>query len=97
VFFSSYLLNPYTVLSCVAKSTCAINNTLIAFFILTTIKGKAFQKNIRDAGFYYTHAQADTIAHTYYHIWEAETEGSGIQGQPLLYSKNLSQKEKKYI
>uniref|UniRef100_A0A8C0QVI8 Phosphatidylinositol glycan anchor biosynthesis class U n=1 Tax=Canis lupus dingo TaxID=286419 RepID=A0A8C0QVI8_CANLU len=35
-----YLLNPYTVLSCVAKSTCAINNTLIAFFILTTIKGK---------------------------------------------------------
>ncbi|XP_054579966.1 phosphatidylinositol glycan anchor biosynthesis class U protein isoform X8 [Eptesicus fuscus] len=33
-----YLLNPYTVLSCVAKSTCAINNTLIAFFILTTIK-----------------------------------------------------------
>ncbi|XP_023984112.1 phosphatidylinositol glycan anchor biosynthesis class U protein [Physeter macrocephalus] len=37
-----YLLNPYTVLSCVAKSTCAINNTLIAFFILTTIKGSAF-------------------------------------------------------
>ncbi|XP_005568841.3 phosphatidylinositol glycan anchor biosynthesis class U protein isoform X2 [Chlorocebus sabaeus] len=33
-----YLLNPYTILSCVAKSTCAINNTLIAFFILTTIK-----------------------------------------------------------
>uniref|UniRef100_F6UA73 Phosphatidylinositol glycan anchor biosynthesis class U n=1 Tax=Macaca mulatta TaxID=9544 RepID=F6UA73_MACMU len=37
-----YLLNPYTILSCVAKSTCAINNTLIAFFILTTIKGSAF-------------------------------------------------------
>uniref|UniRef100_A0A4X1T4E4 Phosphatidylinositol glycan anchor biosynthesis class U n=4 Tax=Sus scrofa TaxID=9823 RepID=A0A4X1T4E4_PIG len=37
-----YLLNPYTVLSCVAKSTCAINNTLIAFFILTTMKGSAF-------------------------------------------------------
>ncbi|EPY78261.1 phosphatidylinositol glycan anchor biosynthesis class U protein isoform 1 [Camelus ferus] len=37
-----YLLNPYTVLSCVAKSTCAINNALIAFFILTTIKGSAF-------------------------------------------------------
>ncbi|XP_032950874.1 phosphatidylinositol glycan anchor biosynthesis class U protein isoform X3 [Rhinolophus ferrumequinum] len=37
-----YLLNPYTVLSCVAKSTCAINNTLVAFFILTTIKGSAF-------------------------------------------------------
>ncbi|XP_065270807.1 phosphatidylinositol glycan anchor biosynthesis class U protein [Emys orbicularis] len=34
-----YLLNPYTVMSCVAKSTCAINNTVIAFFILTTIKG----------------------------------------------------------
>ncbi|XP_027478447.1 phosphatidylinositol glycan anchor biosynthesis class U protein isoform X3 [Zalophus californianus] len=33
-----YLLNPYTILSCVAKSTCAVNNTLIAFFILTTIK-----------------------------------------------------------
>ncbi|TKC37809.1 hypothetical protein EI555_007389 [Monodon monoceros] len=37
-----YLLNPYTVLSCVAKSTCAINNTLIAFFILTTIKVPAY-------------------------------------------------------
>ncbi|XP_063140118.1 phosphatidylinositol glycan anchor biosynthesis class U protein isoform X3 [Rattus norvegicus] len=37
-----YLLNPYTILSCVAKSTCAINNTLIAFFILTTIKGSVF-------------------------------------------------------
>uniref|UniRef100_A0AC11BN42 Phosphatidylinositol glycan anchor biosynthesis class U n=1 Tax=Ovis aries TaxID=9940 RepID=A0AC11BN42_SHEEP len=37
-----YLLNPYTILSCVAKSTCAINNTLIAFFILATMKGSAF-------------------------------------------------------
>ncbi|XP_074068217.1 phosphatidylinositol glycan anchor biosynthesis class U protein isoform X1 [Macrotis lagotis] len=37
-----YLLNPYTVLSCVAKSTCAINNTIIAFFILATVKGSAF-------------------------------------------------------
>uniref|UniRef100_A0A8D0F9B5 Phosphatidylinositol glycan anchor biosynthesis class U n=1 Tax=Strix occidentalis caurina TaxID=311401 RepID=A0A8D0F9B5_STROC len=37
-----YLLNPYTVMSCVAKSTCAINNTVIAFFILATIKGSAF-------------------------------------------------------
>ncbi|XP_066482191.1 phosphatidylinositol glycan anchor biosynthesis class U protein isoform X2 [Tiliqua scincoides] len=34
-----YLLNPYTVMSCVAKSTCAINNTIIAFFILATMKG----------------------------------------------------------
>uniref|UniRef100_A0A8C3Y6S9 Phosphatidylinositol glycan anchor biosynthesis class U n=1 Tax=Catharus ustulatus TaxID=91951 RepID=A0A8C3Y6S9_CATUS len=37
-----YLLNPYTVMSCVAKSTCAINNSVIAFFILATIKGSAF-------------------------------------------------------
>ncbi|XP_051489478.1 phosphatidylinositol glycan anchor biosynthesis class U protein isoform X1 [Apus apus] len=37
-----YLLNPYTVMSCVAKSTCAINNTVTAFFILATIKGSAF-------------------------------------------------------
>uniref|UniRef100_A0A8B9S8U5 Phosphatidylinositol glycan anchor biosynthesis class U n=1 Tax=Apteryx owenii TaxID=8824 RepID=A0A8B9S8U5_APTOW len=37
-----YLLNPYTVMSCVAKSTCTINNTVIAFFILATIKGSAF-------------------------------------------------------
>ncbi|XP_029468496.1 phosphatidylinositol glycan anchor biosynthesis class U protein [Rhinatrema bivittatum] len=37
-----YLLNPYTVLACVAKSTCAINNTIIAFFILATVKGSAF-------------------------------------------------------
>ncbi|XP_064888775.1 phosphatidylinositol glycan anchor biosynthesis class U protein isoform X1 [Columba livia] len=36
-----YLLNPYTVMSCVAKSTCAINNTVLAFFILATIKGSA--------------------------------------------------------
>lgn len=36
-----YLLNPFTVLSCVAKSTCAINNAIIAFFILATIKGSA--------------------------------------------------------
>ncbi|XP_040294109.1 LOW QUALITY PROTEIN: phosphatidylinositol glycan anchor biosynthesis class U protein [Bufo bufo] len=34
-----YLLNPYTVLSCVAKSTCAINNAIIALFILATVKG----------------------------------------------------------
>uniref|UniRef100_A0A7M4F400 Phosphatidylinositol glycan anchor biosynthesis class U n=1 Tax=Crocodylus porosus TaxID=8502 RepID=A0A7M4F400_CROPO len=37
-----YLLNPYTVMSCVAKSTCAINNTIIAFFFLATMKGSAF-------------------------------------------------------
>ncbi|XP_048818953.1 phosphatidylinositol glycan anchor biosynthesis class U protein isoform X2 [Lagopus muta] len=37
-----YLLNPYTVMSCVAKSTCAISNTVIAFFILATIRGSAF-------------------------------------------------------
>ncbi|KAG8517872.1 Phosphatidylinositol glycan anchor biosynthesis class U protein, partial [Galemys pyrenaicus] len=43
-----YLLNPYTILSCVAKSTCAINNTLIAFFILTTIK--AAQRCPQSAG-----------------------------------------------
>ncbi|XP_063311792.1 phosphatidylinositol glycan anchor biosynthesis class U protein [Pelobates fuscus] len=34
-----YLLNPYTVLSCVAKSTCAINNAIIAMFVLATVKG----------------------------------------------------------
>ncbi|PIO27717.1 hypothetical protein AB205_0093390, partial [Aquarana catesbeiana] len=33
-----YLLNPYTILSCVAKSTCAINNAIIALFILATVK-----------------------------------------------------------
>ncbi|OCT78291.1 hypothetical protein XELAEV_18029398mg [Xenopus laevis] len=35
----SYLLNPYTVLSCVAKSTCVINNAVITLFILATVKG----------------------------------------------------------
>ncbi|KAK2861598.1 hypothetical protein Q5P01_001131 [Channa striata] len=34
-----YLLNPFTILSCVAKSTCGLNNTVIALFILCTIKG----------------------------------------------------------
>ncbi|XP_068120314.1 phosphatidylinositol glycan anchor biosynthesis class U protein [Hyperolius riggenbachi] len=34
-----YLLNPYTILSCVAKSTCAINNAVLALFILATVKG----------------------------------------------------------
>ncbi|XP_069025696.1 phosphatidylinositol glycan anchor biosynthesis class U protein isoform X2 [Embiotoca jacksoni] len=34
-----YLLNPFTILSCVAKSTCGLNNAVIALFILTTIKG----------------------------------------------------------
>uniref|UniRef100_A0A8C5QPI1 Phosphatidylinositol glycan anchor biosynthesis class U n=1 Tax=Leptobrachium leishanense TaxID=445787 RepID=A0A8C5QPI1_9ANUR len=34
-----YLLNPYTVLCCVAKSTSAINNAVIALFILSTVKG----------------------------------------------------------
>lgn len=43
LLFFSYLLNPYTVMSCVAKSTCAINNTVIAFFILATIKGNALK------------------------------------------------------
>ncbi|XP_067856387.1 phosphatidylinositol glycan anchor biosynthesis class U protein [Heptranchias perlo] len=37
-----YLLNPFTVLTCVAKSTCAINNAIIAIFILATVKGSAF-------------------------------------------------------
>lgn len=36
----SYLLNPFTILSCVAKSTCGLNNAVIALFILSTIKGK---------------------------------------------------------
>lgn len=44
LLFFSYLLNPYTVMSCVAKSTCAINNSVIAFFILATIKGNAVKK-----------------------------------------------------
>nr|XP_040060636.1 LOW QUALITY PROTEIN: phosphatidylinositol glycan anchor biosynthesis class U protein [Gasterosteus aculeatus aculeatus] len=34
-----YLLNPFTVLSCVAKSTCGLNNAVIALFILSTVKG----------------------------------------------------------
>lgn len=47
LLFFSYLLNPYTVMSCVAKSTCAINNSVIAFFILATIKGNAVkEKNV---------------------------------------------------
>lgn len=46
-----YLLNPYTILSCVAKSTCAINNTLIAFFILTTIKDFLFQISLQTSVF----------------------------------------------
>lgn len=36
----SYLLNPFTILSCVAKSTCALNNAVIALFFLATIKGQ---------------------------------------------------------
>lgn len=36
----SYLLNPFTILSCVAKSTCALNNSVIALFFLATIKGQ---------------------------------------------------------
>ncbi|TRY89530.1 hypothetical protein DNTS_016321 [Danionella cerebrum] len=34
-----YLLNPFTILSCVAKSTCGLNNAVIALFILCTLKG----------------------------------------------------------
>ncbi|XP_008319495.3 phosphatidylinositol glycan anchor biosynthesis class U protein [Cynoglossus semilaevis] len=34
-----YLLNPFTILSCVARSTCCLNNAVIALFILSTIKG----------------------------------------------------------
>ncbi|XP_075938171.1 phosphatidylinositol glycan anchor biosynthesis class U protein isoform X3 [Anarhichas minor] len=34
-----YLLNPFTILSCVAKSTCGLNNAVISLFILFTIKG----------------------------------------------------------
>ncbi|XP_041080326.1 phosphatidylinositol glycan anchor biosynthesis class U protein-like [Polyodon spathula] len=37
-----YLLNPFTVLSCVAKSTCGLNNAIIALFMLATVKGSAF-------------------------------------------------------
>ncbi|KAM3878363.1 phosphatidylinositol glycan anchor biosynthesis class U protein isoform 1-T1 [Diretmus argenteus] len=36
-----YLLNPFTILSCVAKSTCGLNNAVIALFVLSTIKGSA--------------------------------------------------------
>uniref|UniRef100_A0A3B4DPG6 Phosphatidylinositol glycan anchor biosynthesis, class U n=1 Tax=Pygocentrus nattereri TaxID=42514 RepID=A0A3B4DPG6_PYGNA len=36
-----YLLNPFTILSCVAKSTCGLNNAVIALFILSTLKGSA--------------------------------------------------------
>lgn len=36
----SYLLNPFTILSCVAKSTCALNNAVLALFFLSTIKGQ---------------------------------------------------------
>ncbi|KAL2090632.1 hypothetical protein ACEWY4_012895 [Coilia grayii] len=36
-----YLWNPFTILSCVAKSTCGLNNAVIALFILCTIKGSA--------------------------------------------------------
>lgn len=36
----SYLLNPFTILSCVAKSTCALNNAVFALFFLSTIKGQ---------------------------------------------------------
>ncbi|XP_077384918.1 phosphatidylinositol glycan anchor biosynthesis class U protein isoform X2 [Festucalex cinctus] len=37
----SYLLNPFTVLSCVAKSTCGLNNAVVSLFILATVKGNA--------------------------------------------------------
>ncbi|XP_028854555.1 phosphatidylinositol glycan anchor biosynthesis class U protein [Denticeps clupeoides] len=36
-----YLLSPFTILSCVAKSTCGINNAIVALFVLCTIKGSA--------------------------------------------------------
>ncbi|XP_043946216.1 phosphatidylinositol glycan anchor biosynthesis class U protein [Protopterus annectens] len=39
---SFYLLNPFTILSCVAKSTCGITNAIIALCILTTVHGSAF-------------------------------------------------------
>ncbi|CAB1354311.1 unnamed protein product [Coregonus sp. 'balchen'] len=41
-----YLLNPFTILSCVAKSTCGLNNAVIALFILCTIKGSALMSAI---------------------------------------------------
>ncbi|KAJ3603292.1 hypothetical protein NHX12_031034 [Muraenolepis orangiensis] len=34
-----YLLNPFTILSCVAKCTCGLNNAVIALFILSTLRG----------------------------------------------------------
>uniref|UniRef100_A0A3Q2CC41 Phosphatidylinositol glycan anchor biosynthesis, class U n=1 Tax=Cyprinodon variegatus TaxID=28743 RepID=A0A3Q2CC41_CYPVA len=34
-----YLLNPFTILSCVAKSTCGLNNAVLSLFLLSTIKG----------------------------------------------------------
>ncbi|KAJ4941255.1 hypothetical protein JOQ06_027541 [Pogonophryne albipinna] len=34
-----YLLNPFTILSCVAKSTCGLNNAVLSLFILSTVKG----------------------------------------------------------
>ncbi|XP_063070861.1 phosphatidylinositol glycan anchor biosynthesis class U protein [Engraulis encrasicolus] len=36
-----YLWSPFTILSCVAKSTCGLNNAIIALFILCTVKGSA--------------------------------------------------------
>ncbi|CAM4628506.1 unnamed protein product [Leuciscus chuanchicus] len=41
-----YLLNPFTILSCVAKSTCGLNNAIIALFILCTLKGSALLSGI---------------------------------------------------
>ncbi|CAB1314490.1 unnamed protein product, partial [Coregonus sp. 'balchen'] len=41
-----YLLNPFTILSCVAKSTCGLNNAVIALFILCTVKGSALMSAI---------------------------------------------------
>ncbi|CAN0161521.1 unnamed protein product [Lampetra planeri] len=35
----AYLLNPYTILTCVARSTCAINNLFIALSLLATLHG----------------------------------------------------------
>ncbi|CAL9703984.1 unnamed protein product [Knipowitschia caucasica] len=33
-----YMLNPFTILSCVAKSTCGLNNAILALFFLCTMK-----------------------------------------------------------
>uniref|UniRef100_A0A8C1D0P7 Phosphatidylinositol glycan anchor biosynthesis, class U n=1 Tax=Cyprinus carpio carpio TaxID=630221 RepID=A0A8C1D0P7_CYPCA len=41
-----YLLNPFTILSCVAKSTCGLNNAIIALFIFCTLKGSALLSGI---------------------------------------------------